>query len=492
MVKNFLITLFFCFTINLTTYNLFAQDLPTRLNRPEIPAERTPRYLQQRQHQITQPATLNTTEFTLSIGSVTGSIKPLLGINAGPIPSGDKQNADVTKEYTEYGITTVRTHDFYGPLDLTTIYPNIDADPSLPTSYNFTESDKVYQSILNAGCQPYIRVGDSYNNVRIPTNVQQRNNLVQAMCEQIRHYKNGSNNGFKSNFKYIEIWNEPDNKQFWPGNYEDFIPLFTETFKTLKQNFPDLKIGGPGFVVATYKAPKARKNLGMFLSYLQKEKVKLDFLSFHVYSNNPNEYYDAVNFYRNALEKAGFSNVELHMSEWNTENKNADPDYRLGNKASTYMTAFWIAMQQAKTDAAFLYRGTDTTLRLPTFYGIFYADGHPKPSALAFKLWKEFSQCTKQLSIKTGIDLLDSIPNVNSEIKPIWILAGEKSSKGLMLLISNIGNQKINYTIKTPTPIKSIDIKEVGGDTKEYSYKPESPTILIQALTVQLVKIDLE
>jgi len=46
---------------------------------------------------------------------------------------------------------------------------------------------------------------------------------------------------------YIEIWNEPDLNHFWPAGIRDFQEFFIETFLALKTEFPDLKIGGPGF-----------------------------------------------------------------------------------------------------------------------------------------------------------------------------------------------------------------------------------------------------
>lgn len=69
------------------------------------------------------------------------------------------------------------------------IYPDINASPEDPSSYNFSASDEVFRKIIQAGCMVYLRVGDSYKNVRIPGNSEERSNLVRAAVEVVRHYK---------------------------------------------------------------------------------------------------------------------------------------------------------------------------------------------------------------------------------------------------------------------------------------------------------------
>jgi hypothetical protein len=45
-----------------------------------------------------------------------------MGVNIGPLGSDD--NPPATDAYRARGIALIRTHDYYGPLDLATIYPN--------------------------------------------------------------------------------------------------------------------------------------------------------------------------------------------------------------------------------------------------------------------------------------------------------------------------------------------------------------------------------
>jgi len=81
-------------------------------------------------------------------------IAPLLGVNAGPRPSGDDGNADLTDRYRALGVTHVRTHDYYEKLDVHVMYPDHTADPSRRASFDLADSDVYWQGILDSGVEP--------------------------------------------------------------------------------------------------------------------------------------------------------------------------------------------------------------------------------------------------------------------------------------------------------------------------------------------------
>ena len=87
-------------------------------------------------------------------------------------------------------MTMIRTHAYYGPLDMGAIYPDQNADPLDPASYHFEESDRVFQAILDGGFEPYLRLGDSLMvpglEQRAPTNPE---NWVRAADEVVRRYE---------------------------------------------------------------------------------------------------------------------------------------------------------------------------------------------------------------------------------------------------------------------------------------------------------------
>ena len=65
-----------------------------------------------------------------------GIINNFGDINCGPIPNENIKNAvDLTTNYQEIGIQFVRTHDFNGPTDISTIFPYFsarEAGPKIP------------------------------------------------------------------------------------------------------------------------------------------------------------------------------------------------------------------------------------------------------------------------------------------------------------------------------------------------------------------------
>jgi len=445
--------------------------------------------------QFREPARLDQKLITIVVGGVFGQIKPLLGVNAGPAPSGEAGNAELSEQYRWAGVNAVRTHDLYGPLDLSVIYPDINADPADPASYDFKSSDAAFAAIVDAGLEPYLRLGDSYNNVRIPCNDRERKNLVSAAAFVVRHYRQKAMNGLKAPLRYVEIGNEPDNKKFWPAGFDDFWPFFAGTFSILKKEFPGLKIGGPGFVVATYKIPSAREKIVRFFDYLHGRGIVLDFVSFHLYSNDPSEYYDLVAFYRETARKAGQGGAELHITEWNTEREKHGVrgvrGVRLGNsKDAPFQTAAWIALQEAGTDASYLYRGNDTNINSPNFFGIFYADGRNKPAANAFHLWGLMARFSHKLVLSTGVDLLDREPSLTGSLKPLWILAGRDNTGSVALLLSNIGSEPITYQLSLPAGATAAEIKELSVSERELkSYTASGPSFVINPFTVQFVRL---
>jgi len=424
---------------------------------------------------------------TLTLGAPTGGvIQPLLGVNIGPIPAGAKTNADLTDAYHTAGITMIRTHDYYGPLDMATMYPDQSADPRDPASYNFTESDRVFAAILAGGFEPYLRLGDSWNNgrgyppanPRAPTNP---DTWAQAAVEVTRHYLDMSRQAGVE-MRYVEIWNEPDGAKFWDGTRDEFYSLFDATARALKQKFPDLLVGGPGFTPAGALSQKGQTFVRGLLDYAQTQQTPFDFLSWHMYSNNPQNYVTAAQFYRAELDAHGFESMPMHVSEWNTDARGrdksiTDEEARVGGRGAAILTAAWIALQQNGVTESMIYRGPDPDINAPTFYGIFYADGRPKRSALAFTLWSEFAKYSQAINIQL------SKPN------GLWILAGQNANGEVAILFANPTDHPVTLTLLRPdgTPIANATIQIVNDASETIQESAGGAEIKIPAYTTVLV-----
>ena len=84
-----------------------------------------------------------------------GKIKPLHGVNNSPITYGE-----ALPEFTEAGIPFMRTHDSAGAfggarfIDVSNIFPDMDADENSPASYDFAFTDAYIKGIIASGTKP--------------------------------------------------------------------------------------------------------------------------------------------------------------------------------------------------------------------------------------------------------------------------------------------------------------------------------------------------
>ena len=402
----------------------------------------------------------------ITVGAPTdAAIQNLLGVNIGPAPAGNNpNNQNLSQVYAQLNVNLIRTHDFYGPLDMAVMYPDRTRDPADPRSYAFAQSDEMWRAIVGAGSQPYFRLGDSWNNAKPPANAQERANWVKAAVEVVRHYRAPDwGVRYAGKLTYVEIWNEPDHQQFWPKprTPQEYYQLYAETARALKQEFPELKIGGPGLTPAGALTPQGNQWARNFLDYVKQHNAPLDFISWHMYSNNPNDWVTAAQFYRGQLDARGFTTTTQHVTEWNTDTKQSDANnaeaiaLRTKSKGAAILTAAWIAMQQNGIAVSTFYRGPDPAMDAPSFYGMFYANGKPKKVALAFWLWARLVEHSKRLN-------LTATPN-----SPLWVLAGQNTSGEIAILIANPSSTAMRYTIAGIVP-RTATVLRVDDSIPEF------------------------
>ena len=97
----------------------------------------------------------------VDVNDILGNIPQAIGVNCGPHPC-DGDGIYLIDEYRDVGVKIVRTHDFYGPTDWYTIFPDPRADPEDPASYDFALSDKRILPIVAAGAEIMFRFGISW------------------------------------------------------------------------------------------------------------------------------------------------------------------------------------------------------------------------------------------------------------------------------------------------------------------------------------------
>lgn len=378
----------------------------------------------------------------ITLGEHSGKrIKDLMGVNAGPVSTTDAtRSLDVTTGYREIGVNLIRTNDYYGALDMCIMYPDQSADPFNPASYNFTESDRVFRAIIEEGFIPYLRLGNSWGPTddytppfpRIPENFE---NWALASVEVVRHYTDTLLWGSDIKLRYVEIWNEPNSQAFWSGTTEGFCRLYAMTATLLRNEFPNLRIGGPGFSPKVFADSDGKYMPLKFLTYIKDNSIPLDFVSWHLYTNNPFEFEEAAFYYDSLAASLGLNQVEIHNTEWSTLATLEDPQYeelKIGGLGASIVTGIWITMQDVPLDIATIYRGNEPLEPVPVSlnFGLFDTTGTARRMALAMNLWGRMGLFAERVEIKVA----DADGN---SIEGLWFIAGTNDNGQIAVLLSN-------------------------------------------------------
>ena len=259
-----------------------------------------------------------------------GKMKPMHAVNNGPVYKfSEDQRVTNIDAFREAGIPYARTHDasFYAnyggehSVDIIAIFPDFTKDPDDPASYDFTLTDEYMKVMIFAGVEPFYRLGNKIEHwpKKYGTLPPPDFKKWAVICEHIiRHYTEGWADGFHSDMKYWEIWNEPDldpddstHKRTWGGTKLQFFDLFEITAKHLKACFPHLMIGGPAIC-----NPKGGWK-DEFLSFCREHDVPLDFFSWHVYARIPSRVLEYEREVRASLDANGYEKTESILNEWN-------------------------------------------------------------------------------------------------------------------------------------------------------------------------------
>ena len=336
-----------------------------------------------------------------------GVIRPLHGVNSGPLCY--RGTVDLSVYHRELAIPLTRLHDVpwvnAEAVDIHLVFPDFRNDPQREESYRFEATDDYIHSITNVGSRIVYRLGESIEHTPRKYHVHPPSDFEKwaAVCVGIiRHYNEGWASGFQHDIAYWEIWNEPDVRPaMWTGTDEQFFRLFEVTAKTIKQRFPNVKVGGPAvggtgdFVGETFQPTPF---LTKFLAYCRDRQVPLDFFSWHRYTSQPWDLARRAHAIRRLLDAHGFEHAESHLNEWNyLPNDDWGPMLSDGQGATRER---WYAQMSGPEGAAFaatvLMALQDAPVTVANFYtgevqgfGLFHFSGVPKSSFYAFKAFRQ-------------------------------------------------------------------------------------------------------
>ncbi len=163
-------------------------------------------------------------------------------------------------------------------------------------NYNYVYIDRLLDFLLNLKIKPFMNLGfmprklaskeehilSNKVNVSYPKSLFLWNSLVKDFMNHIiERYGEEEVSTW-----YFEVWNNPDfYKVFWYESDEKFYIFFEETIETIKSVSKNIKVGGPSSIAdSSYDNYEWIEN---YLDYLKKNKIDIDFFSFHSYGINP-------------------------------------------------------------------------------------------------------------------------------------------------------------------------------------------------------------
>lgn len=288
-------------------------------------------------------AKVNVIKRTVDFGKKIGKIKPIHAVGGGP-KQGSICEWDISHYFKAMNIPYSRLHDIEYPfgsgqfVDIHCVFPNFDADENAPSSYYFASTDMYLQAMMNVGCEPFYRLGESIDHTPNKMFIHPPKDFAKwaRVCEHIiRHYNEGWAEGFHYNIKYWEIWNEADSYlpgynrvNMWTGTKEQYFELYRITANHLKKCFGDsIKVGGYSCCNLNALIDEEQSERGLhllnwandFMNYISAEETKapLDFYSYHNYFNDPKIPHKYNREVRKWVDSHGFRDAEIIFTEWN-------------------------------------------------------------------------------------------------------------------------------------------------------------------------------
>ncbi|MBI2420388.1 MAG: T9SS type A sorting domain-containing protein [Ignavibacteriales bacterium] len=387
--------------------------------------------------------------FTVNFTADMGKLKNFNNVNGGP--------GKAVAGYQDAGVKMIRTHDMTACdyMNYSQFWKNgnlnYSFNPTDSTLYNWNNCNIKIDSITRFGFVPFFRFGISFSYTKdtlftrppYDSNHTTFSKFSEVCKRTIMHYNNGWAGGFAKNITYWEIWNEPDGG-FWHGDSVSFYKMFKEVGDSLKKNFPDLQIGGPG--VLSGSVVSRRQWVPAFIRYCKNNSAKMDFFSWHLYSQF-NPYAIAVwgNYIRTMLDTSGYAGTESVVSEMNIDlGQNNNPNIN-SPKGAAYIASTLISAQMSKIDKILVYRGegimnmlNNDSLGLPNFTW----------NGLGFKSYSVLYNNTPNGIEAGGSEFVTGEQNARKDTTNLMILAGRSDdNKSCSILISNYNSSSNSCTI---------------------------------------------
>jgi xylan 1,4-beta-xylosidase len=155
--------------------------------------------------------------------------------------------------------------------------------------YSFFNADRIFDFLLSIGMKPFVELSfmptalasgektvfQYRGNVTPPHDHDEWATLIRRLAAHwVDRYGAGEVREW-----FFEVWNEPNQKEFWTGQRDDYFRLYRYAAEALKAVDPALRVGGP--------ATSKNAWIDEFLDFCEEQSVPADFISTHHYPTDP-------------------------------------------------------------------------------------------------------------------------------------------------------------------------------------------------------------
>jgi xylan 1,4-beta-xylosidase len=172
-------------------------------------------------------------------------------------------------------------------------------DASGKPVYNWTISDRIFDTYLKAGAKPFVEIGfmpealstkpEPYKPTWLPGARNDQYGIGwtyppkdydkwgELVYQWVKHVLDKYGRTEVESW-YWEVWNEPD-ISYWHGTPEEYDKLYDYAAAGVKKALPNAKVGGPA--TTSPRSARAAEYLRQFLAHCAEKKTPLDFITYH-------------------------------------------------------------------------------------------------------------------------------------------------------------------------------------------------------------------
>ena len=343
-------------------------------------------------------------------------------------------------------------------VDISAIFPLFHLDETKEENYFFAQTDDYLRTLEHSSAEIDFRLGETIDHsdffrlVRVPKDIDKWARICRRI---VGHYKNGEMNGMHLNIKRISVWEEPDNSELLNGGtIEKYAEMFCKVYRVIKNDFPDIMVGGPASIASRYTF------LDRFLTLCEAQGITPDFVSGTYYVRSLELLRDRLDANLAVMQKHGMTDTKYVLTEWHygprdwsrvsylKEHGFLEPD-----SAAFAVAALIELMDIDEVHAAYYYSWATNSWGLhnnfegsnpllPVYYGLFFFQ------QLA-------AQCEERIAVA-----------INSAKDTTRVLAGKTLDKKTLLLIACHNCSFVNIQVDCMGKTQA-KLKRITGDYRE-------------------------